>query len=159
MKLLHGAQYVAHVLNDVDSPHLSEGGVAKGPGKPIEIAEHVRAAGRIAVDADRARILVYAATDIEDFQLRGRALRHASSVSMANSAWSRVITSGGHRRMLFGPAPSTSRPRSKAMFSSWSRISGARSLVAGSRTISIPIIRPSPRTSPTQRNRCGQSRI
>ena len=35
--------------------------------------------------------------------------------SAAKSAWSRVITSGGHRRMEFCPAPRISSPRSKAM--------------------------------------------
>src|SRR5208283_6071586 len=59
------------------------------------------------------------------------------------------MISGGDMRMEFSPEPRVSRPRWKALSMILSRRPGAFSLVFWSRTISAPIIRPFPRTSPT----------
>src|SRR5437763_3017983 len=97
--------------------NFSKCAVAKRKRNAIEIRDHIRASIEITVDADRARILINAAADIENRKLgseifsravgferrayRSRACRHCSSVSMAQSACSRVMTRGGHKRRLF----------------------------------------------------------
>jgi len=66
MKLLHGADHILHVFNHVDSADLSEGAVAKGVRKAVEVGEDVGAAGGIAVETDGAGELVDAAPDVKD---------------------------------------------------------------------------------------------
>ena len=51
--------------------------------------------------------------------------RQSSSVSRAKSAWSRVITNGGDRRITLVLAPSSRTPRSKDNWISLSRSAGA----------------------------------
>ena len=146
VKLFHRTDYVRHVLDDMNSPNLAECAIAKRKRIVVQVGYHICARVRIAVEANRARIFIDPAADVEDRKLVGsvgqtiafcrlpllsysRTAKHCSSVSMAKSAWSRLITSGGHSRILFAPAPKTSNPRSNAIFSSRSRISGARSFV------------------------------
>src|SRR5258708_3658741 len=74
---------------------------------------------------------------------------HSSSTSSAMSACSSVTMSGGTTRIDVSPAPRKSRPRSNARSTMRSRSSCAMALVFLSFTISMPIIRPMPRTSPT----------
>src|SRR6266436_4843170 len=103
VEFLHGRDHVVHVLDHMDRQHAVE----------AVIAERIR--GAVAVDADGAGPLVDAAADIQRFYTSWIAIfRHSSSTSTAKAAWSRVITSGGHSRIEFSPAPSTSRPRSNA---------------------------------------------
>src|ERR1039457_2282 len=154
VKLLHGAHHVVDVFDDMDGRQPVERAVGERVRKTVQVRQDVGAAGGVAVDTDGAGLLVKAAADVEDSHLR-----YSSSVSMAKSHWSRVTTSGGHSRMLLSPAPSTSRPRSNAWRNTPSRSSGAFCLVSRSRTSSIPIISPSPRTSPTWGNRAGHSRM
>src|SRR5277367_4520798 len=110
MEFLHGGDHVGHVLDHVDGAQLVERVIAERIGKAIEVDKNVGAGARVAIDSDRTRVLVDSAADVEG-QARPMFSRHSSSVSMAKSAWSRVRTSGGQRRMLLGPAPRTSRPR------------------------------------------------
>lgn len=148
VELFHGADYIRHVLNDMDRAHLPECAVCKGERVLVKVRDYVGPSVGVAIYADRTWIFIDAATDVEnraqnsgiagrqDFLFncriyyRSSSRRHCSSVSTAKSACSRLITSGGHRRILFGPAPKTSRPRSKASASKRSRSTGARSLVS-----------------------------
>ena len=145
MKLLQRLNYIGYMLDDVDGANFSKRCVPKRKGKAIYISYNVRPGIWVAVDAYRARVLLNAATDIKYRELGSeivrslgglrrrayayRACRHSSNVSMAKSACSRVITSGGHNRMLFGPAPKVNKPRSNAIISRRSRSAGARSFV------------------------------
>ena len=65
MKLLHGADDVGDVLDDVDGAQLIEGAVAEGIGEPIEVAEDVGAGMRVAVDPDGSWDLVDSAAHVE----------------------------------------------------------------------------------------------
>ncbi len=65
MKLLHGADDVGDVLDDMDGAEGVEGVVAEGIREMVEVAQHVGAAARIAVDADSAGIFVDTAADVE----------------------------------------------------------------------------------------------
>src|SRR5450432_95759 len=65
MKLLHSADHVGDMLDDMDGSELVEGVVGKRVGDVVEIAENVGAGGGIAVYADRSRILIDAAADVE----------------------------------------------------------------------------------------------
>ncbi len=68
VELLHGADHVVHVLDDVDGGEAVEGAVGEGVGETVEVGEHVGAAGGIAVDADGAGLFVDPAADVEDPQ-------------------------------------------------------------------------------------------
>src|SRR5208282_4594135 len=108
VKLLHGSDHVVNVLDDVNRRHPVETVIAEGIRCAVEIAQDVGPARWIAVDADRARLFVDAAADVERSYVSWIVIfRHSSSTSTAKAAWSRVITSGGHSRMEFSPAPST----------------------------------------------------
>src|SRR5208282_5808622 len=86
MKLLHGADDVGNVLDDVHGAQGLEGTVAERVGEPVQVAQNVGAATGIAIDADRARIFVDATADVES-PCRGHIdFRHSSSVSTAKSA-------------------------------------------------------------------------
>src|ERR1700693_5595301 len=82
---------------------------------------------------------------------------HSSRTSMATSASSLVTMSGGAMRTVLGPQPRNRMPRSKASSTMRSRSWAPYSFVVLSLTISTPIIRPRPRTSPTKRCFCGQA--
>lgn len=141
MKLFQGPHYVHDMFYDVNGANLSKCGIAEWERKMIEIGDDVGVCVWVLIDADRAWIFVDSAAYIQNRNLpavmrrrtrrvyRSSSRKHASSVSAANSAWSRVITRGGHSRRLFGPQPSVSNPCSKASISSRSRKAGARSLV------------------------------
>src|SRR5450755_1499564 len=160
VELLHGADHVAHVLDGVDGRQPVERTVGERVGKAVEVRQHVGTAGGIAVDSDGAGLLVNPAAHVQRPHASAiTCFRHASRVSSAKSHWSRVITKGGQRRSVLSPAPSTRSPRSKASVTTRSRHAAAFSLVAWSRTISMPSIRPSPRTSPTMGNRAGHWRM
>ena len=145
VKLLQSPDHVRNVLDDMDCPHFAKRTIPEGERELVEVRNHIGARVFIAIEADRTWIFVDSAADIQDrkhpwrarlrrFRMRGaycsRDCRHCSSVSIAKSAWSRVITRGGHNRILFCPAPRISSPRSKAIASSLSRRSGARSFVS-----------------------------
>jgi hypothetical protein len=66
VELLHGADDILNVLNDMDGPDLPERAVAERVREAVEIGEDIGAAGRIPVDTDGARKLVDAAPDVED---------------------------------------------------------------------------------------------
>src|SRR5580704_5090063 len=83
------------------------------------------------------------------YRERSISVMQASTVRTANSACSSSIRSGGQKRRVVSPEPSISKPLWKAIWTRRLRRSGARSLVFWSRTISMPIIKPLPRTSPT----------
>src|SRR5256886_13274275 len=82
---------------------------------------------------------------------------HSSRTSIATSASSLVTMSGGAMRTVLGPQPRKRMPRSKASSTMRSRSCAPYSFVILSLTISTPIIRPRPRTSPTKRCFCGQA--
>ena len=75
MYLFHSANHVPYVLNHVNSSHLAERVVAEWKGKLVQIRYYVRPRIQVAIDADRAGILVDAAADIENrqFSRTGRA--------------------------------------------------------------------------------------
>lgn len=127
MELFHRPHYVSDMLDQMYGANLSEGVVVEGEREVIEVGDDVGARVEVAINSDRAGVLVYSATYIEDQASRIR--RQSSSVSTAKSACSLVMMSGGQRRMLFGPQPRIRSPRSKARYSRRSRRSGARSLV------------------------------
>jgi predicted dehydrogenase len=72
-------------------------------------------------------------------------------------SFNKIAAAGGEMRMEFSPALSSKSPLWNALLMTASRKSAAFSLVFWSRTISTPIIKPLPRTSPTILKRCGQS--
>ena len=120
MKLLHGADHVRDMLDDMDGAQRRERVVAKGIREAVEIADHVGAAARIAVDADGARIFVDAAADVERAcAARGRRLRRQlqTFLQCIDSEIGLIARDDErrHSRMLLRPAPSTSRPRWKAI--------------------------------------------
>src|SRR5579862_997021 len=96
MKLFHGADDVGDVLDDVDRAECVEGVVAERVRKTVEVAQHVGATARIAIDADGAGILVDAAAHVEGRpdasgggfarRIYSTSFRHSSSVSTAKSA-------------------------------------------------------------------------
>ena len=61
VKLLHRADHVNKILDHMHGLRTSRGRVRK----MVEVANNVGAAGRVAVDADRASELMDAATDVE----------------------------------------------------------------------------------------------
>src|ERR1700685_303470 len=89
MKLLHGADDVGDVLDDMNGAQLGEGAVADGIRKTVQVAEHVGARVGSAIKADRAGIFVDAAADVENAaggglrasQAYRGSFRHSSSVA------------------------------------------------------------------------------
>jgi hypothetical protein len=100
MKLFHGAHHVRDVFDYVHGAKRIEGVVAERVRKTVEVAQHVGAATRVAVDADRARIFVDATADVQGarrlalnagsvrvyLRVDANCFRHSSSVSTAKSA-------------------------------------------------------------------------
>src|SRR5256886_6829561 len=74
----------------------------------------------------------------------------SSKISSATSTFSRFKIRGGDQRIVFGPAPSKIRPRSKLAISTRSRSSGSGFFDERSVTNSTPSIIHMPRTSPIQ---------
>ena len=65
VKLLHRANHVGDMLDDVNRPDFVERIVAERIGKMIEFAQNIRLDARNAIDSDRAWIFVDAAADVE----------------------------------------------------------------------------------------------
>lgn len=88
VELFDGADHVGDMLDDVDRADVIEALIAERVREPVYIHDRVRRRARNPIDADRAGILVYPATDVEDALSRSctRILRHSSSVSTAKSA-------------------------------------------------------------------------
>ena len=116
VEFFHGPDDIGNMLDDVDGAHLPKRIVAEGEREMVQVADDVGFGVGVAVEPDRTRVFVDSAADVENGQLVKRAgdvrgllqrcycssaLRHSSSVSTAKSAWSRVMTNGGQRRMLF----------------------------------------------------------
>src|SRR5713101_4220661 len=87
VKFFHRPDDVIHVLNDMNREHTIETVIGEGIRGEVEIAEDVGAAGGIAVDADRAGLLVNPAAYVQNSQFSRIAIfRHSSSTSTANPA-------------------------------------------------------------------------
>ena len=69
VKLLHGADHVGDVLDDVNGQHAVERVVGERVGEAVEVAQDVGAAGGIAVDPDGAGMLADPAADVERSQV------------------------------------------------------------------------------------------
>lgn len=146
VELFHTADDITDMFDDVNRANLPKAAASKWKRETIQIGNHIRARVGVAIQADCPWILIHPAADIQNRQCAynsslgeisrnccsycSRMRRHCSMVSMAKSACSSVITSGGHSRILFAPAPKISKPRSNASISRRSRRAGARSLVA-----------------------------
>ena len=74
VKLFHGANDIADMLNDVHGPHFAKGAVREWEGELIQVGDDVCSGVQIPINADRTRILVIAAADIQN--------THGSSVAM-----------------------------------------------------------------------------
>src|SRR5436190_22798332 len=85
MELFYRLDDIRYVLNDMHCADRIEAAIRKRVGQMIEVAQHIRTSSRDAVNADRAGIFIYPATDVED-GAGSRVFRHSSSVSMAQSA-------------------------------------------------------------------------
>ena len=85
MKFFYGSNHIGHMLDDMHCADLIEAAIRKRVGQMIQVAQHIGTSSRDAVDADRAGIFVYPATDVED-GAGSQSFRHSSSVSMAQSA-------------------------------------------------------------------------
>ena len=64
MEFLHCADDVGDVLDDVHGPQRCKGVVAERIREAVKIAQDVRAAGGVAIDADGARMLLDAAANV-----------------------------------------------------------------------------------------------
>jgi hypothetical protein len=65
VEFFHQSDYIGDVLDDVNRPDFPERTIAQWEWKLIEIRDNVGARVRIAIETDRARILVNAAPNIE----------------------------------------------------------------------------------------------
>jgi hypothetical protein len=66
VELLHGADHVSDVFYDVDRTDFAEGAVRKGKRIMIEVRDNIRTRIRITIDANRTRIFVDPAANVED---------------------------------------------------------------------------------------------
>jgi hypothetical protein len=64
VKLLHQADYVSDVLNDVNGTYFAETAVAKGKRDVIEVSDDIGVRVRVSIDADGAGVFFDAAADI-----------------------------------------------------------------------------------------------
>jgi hypothetical protein len=64
VELFERANYVDNMLDYVDRSNFAKGAVAKWEGNAIEIYDNVRTGIPIAIDTDRARVLIEAAPDV-----------------------------------------------------------------------------------------------
>jgi len=65
VELLHRADYIVHMLDDVNRAEMIERSVGERIRESIQIADYVRGARRIRIDADRTRIFADTATDVQ----------------------------------------------------------------------------------------------
>src|ERR1700730_18575342 len=119
---------------------------ALGPWKQYESIPQFRSTSHASNDLTTSDYPFFSTTAID-----------SSSASMATSASSLVTMSGGAMRTVLGPQPRNKTPRSNASSTMRSRSRAPYSRVFWSFTISTPIIRPRPRTSPTILCFFGQS--
>jgi hypothetical protein len=68
MKLFHRCDHVGEVLDDVDGAQLVERIVGERIGDVIQDAEHIGMAVGIAIDADRAGVLIDPTADVKRSQ-------------------------------------------------------------------------------------------
>jgi|GEM_PF-2946205 hypothetical protein len=66
VKLLHGADYVRHMLYDMRSHYGVKRAITKRVRIVVQVAEHVGGAGRTPVNAYSARPLIQTATDVQN---------------------------------------------------------------------------------------------
>jgi hypothetical protein len=64
MKLLHQANYVSDMFDDMDGAYFAEAIIAKREGNVIQVGDDIGARVRISIKADSTGILVDAAADI-----------------------------------------------------------------------------------------------
>src|SRR5262249_8488809 len=86
VKLLHGANYIFNVLDDMYRSEAIEGAIGERIRKTVEVGQNIGAAGGIPVDSDGTGLLVNPAADVENshpFSIAS--FRHCSSVSTAKS--------------------------------------------------------------------------
>lgn len=99
----------------VDGAYLIKGLIGKRVREAVEIANYIRAASWVAIDTNRPWMLSYSTAYIEYPHVRApgpyKRPRQSSSVSIAKSAWSREMVSGGLNRRELVPADSSKRPR------------------------------------------------
>ena len=104
VELFHQVDYVLDMFDHVNRTHLAERIVSKRKWGVIEIGDYVCVCIGISIKADRARVFVDTAADIQNGEgVFGDSIRlkrlnvllyacsackHCSSVSRANSAWS-----------------------------------------------------------------------
>lgn len=65
VELFHGAHHVCHMFDHMNRADLAEGAVGKRQRVSVEIRQHIRARIRIAVNADRARVFIDSAADVQ----------------------------------------------------------------------------------------------
>ena len=65
VELLHRRHHIGQVFNHMNRPDLVERLRRKRPGEAVQITDHIGAAGRVRVNADRPCVFVDAATGIE----------------------------------------------------------------------------------------------
>jgi hypothetical protein len=66
VELFHGADDIIHVLDDMKREDTVEAVVGEWVGSAVEVAEDVGAARRVAVNTNRARLLVPTAADVQN---------------------------------------------------------------------------------------------
>src|SRR6185437_8830140 len=65
VKLLHTSDHIGNVLDDVNCTNKAKLAVGERIRKAVQVAQDVGPARRIAVDSDRTRIFLNAATDVK----------------------------------------------------------------------------------------------
>jgi hypothetical protein len=68
VELLHRADYIRYMLDQMDGADFAEGIVPEGQGDLVQICDHVRARVRVTVYPDSARIFVEPTTYVKDRQ-------------------------------------------------------------------------------------------
>ena len=77
MKFFHGAHNVGYVFDDVGRMHMIERTILKRIGEIVQIADHIRATGGVAINANGASQFIDPAADVEHFSCSNRAPVHA----------------------------------------------------------------------------------
>ena len=68
VKLLHRADYIGDMLDDMDGAQLIESAVAKRVWETVKIADDVSIRISIQIDSDSTRVLVDSAANVENAQ-------------------------------------------------------------------------------------------
>jgi hypothetical protein len=69
-ELLHGADDIGDVLNDVNCPHFVEGAVPEREGEMVEVSDDIGGGVGIAIESDGAGVFIDPAADVKDRQRR-----------------------------------------------------------------------------------------